>query len=113
MEQAVTSVEEPSESREYDGNRPDVVPTVEHMLFVYFIQCDGPLRPVKIGYARNPESRLSNLQSGCPYRLSLIGYAPVESAPDIEQQLHARFGEVSLRGEWYAEIPSILDLSSG
>jgi hypothetical protein len=77
---------------------------------IYFIQCNAPDGPIKIGHAYNVESRLSNLQMGCPFRLTLLARCVVTDAPAIEQHLHWLFGPHRVRGEWFTATPTLLDL---
>lgn len=58
---------------------------------IYFIQCDGPGRPIKIGYAEDPDKRLANLQAGCPYNLVLLEDVELADARELERKLHSRF----------------------
>jgi hypothetical protein len=77
---------------------------------IYFIQCNAPDGPIKIGHAYNVESRLSNLQMGCPFRLTLLARCVVTDAIAIEQHLHRLFWHQRIRGEWFAASPTLLDL---
>lgn len=72
--------------------------------WVYFIQGDGG--PVKIGSARRPYDRICSLQVGNPARLRLVGVLRA-SAID-EADLHARFGSLRVRGEWFAAAPELV-----
>lgn len=66
--------------------------------FVYFIRA-GRTPSVKIGWALDPERRLDALQTGCPHKLHLIGFAPGEHV--AEQQWHDDFRHRHSRGEWF------------
>ena len=69
---------------------------------VYFIQ-EGIFRgegPIKIGYSRNVESRLTNLQMGSSKELFLLG--TLRGGRELEGKLHSRFNEYRLRGEWFS-----------
>ncbi len=60
--------------------------------------------PVKLGISSNPESRLTALQSGNPYRIGVYWQWPVPArrmAVDIERLAHERFEGVRLAGEWF------------
>ena len=39
---------------------------------VYFIQIQPPIGPIKIGITSNIKSRLSHLQTACPYKLEIL-----------------------------------------
>jgi len=72
---------------------------------VYFIS-DGD--SIKIGFSAIPLSRLADLQSSSPRELKMLGHFPGTMAN--EQDLHIRFREFHLRGEWFKSDPHILDL---
>lgn len=73
--------------------------------FVYLI---GHSRAVKIGWsARHPSrGRLSQLQSGSPDRLALLGL--LEGTLSSERRLHERFRHYHLSGEWFYHHEDIL-----
>lgn len=54
---------------------------------------------VKFGVAFDVMSRLSNLQTGCPLEMKLIGY--VEAVPWAESAVHSYAQEEHVRGEWF------------
>lgn len=64
--------------------------------FVYFVETEGL---VKIGSAKRPRARRSNLQIGCPTKISLLGYLP--GGEELEVELHQRFDHLRVRGEWF------------
>lgn len=66
----------------------------------YLIKADG-IDLVKIGIAKNPESRLKFLQTGQPMDLHLLWSVP----GSFESQLHERFAEYRVRGEWFDLTP--------
>ena len=72
--------------------------------FVYVILCADF---VKIGIARNPESRLGNMQVGCPLGMKLIAKYPSPNAKRDERRLHDLLVKFSVRGEWF-KIPDSL-----
>jgi hypothetical protein len=66
---------------------------------VYFIQA-GIYGPIKIGHtSTSVATRRDNMQVGCPEVLYLLGTLP--GGPELEAELHARFAEHHLRGEWF------------
>jgi len=69
----------------------------------YFIQADSG--PVKIGISLCPESRLRDMQVGCPHRLRLLATVP----GDREAELHTRFASLRMNGEWFRWDWSIRD----
>lgn len=71
---------------------------------VYFIQCD---KAVKIGVSTNPKQRFGELQVGSPYELILLGV--INGTKETEQELHAKFDHLHLRGEWFKAHHELLD----
>lgn len=65
---------------------------------VYFIQAIAG-GPIKIGYARDVEKRLRDLQCGSPFVLRVI--CTEEGGQKYEAQLHRRFAKWRLHGEWF------------
>lgn len=79
------------ERREVEAVFPD---------YVYLIQgVSGG--PIKIGVAKQPEMRLSSMQSASPIRLRIL--CLFEGGYGRETQLHHRFSEWRLNGEWFDE----------
>lgn len=75
---------------------------------VYFIRA-GTDGPVKIGVAENLASRLSCLQSGNHEKLKLI--RALDGGRQIERRVHARFGHLHIRGEWFQFCSSMLTVT--
>ncbi len=74
------------------------------MGFVYFIGAkDGDT--IKIGFSVNPESRIRQVQSGNPERLSVL--FQFRGHKDTEQCLHRLFGPSRLSGEWFGNAEAI------
>jgi hypothetical protein len=76
---------------------------------VYFIESQCAERRIKIGMAATPEARLAELQTGCPYELRLLATMP--GGLRAEAELHARFADLWLIGEWYrpsAELRALI-----
>lgn len=68
---------------------------------VYFIQA-GTLPIVKIGSTNSRvDLRLNHLQVGSWEPLKLIGVIE-NSKPELEAELHKRFSDNRIRGEWFA-----------
>lgn len=71
---------------------------------VYFIQAeDGG--PIKIGWAKDPDKRLRLLQCGHPDVLVLRRV--VAGGTETETELHGRFWQHHLRGEWFHPHPEL------
>ncbi len=64
--------------------------------YVYFIRC-GDI--VKIGYAKDPLKRMSDLQSANPTELLLEG--AIEGTFATETTTHYHFSPIRVRGEWF------------
>lgn len=69
--------------------------------YVYFVQCGEDDGPIKIGSTADVDKRLSQLQVGCPFDLTLLASILVEDAEEVERELHARFRSFHIRGEWF------------
>ena len=73
---------------------------------IYFIQ-HGKDGPIKIGFTKNrPERRVLELQSGNPFKLTLLHY--VDGDTSVEDLLHHRFRNFKIRGEWFEPSPKLL-----
>lgn len=73
--------------------------------YTYFIgAADGT--EVKIGRSKQPGVRLGQLQTGRPEPLYLYGYIP-HKTPNTEKELHEKFAEYRLHGEWFIYSPDI------
>lgn len=65
---------------------------------VYFIRAvDSEF--VKIGTAQDPDKRLRELQTGCPFALVVEGRLP--GGVDAERMVHAKLDKHRFRGEWF------------
>ena len=65
--------------------------------WVYFVAVSSG--EVKIGTAVNLRSRIGGLQVGHPHPLHVV--ALTDGSGDVETQLHDRFAEHRIRGEWF------------
>ncbi len=65
------------------------------------VYCIGPAdaRVVKLGWSRDPEKRLHELQTGSPVDLRLLAIFPATER--IERSLHEVFADCRIRGEWF------------
>lgn len=63
---------------------------------------------VKIGFTMNPiKFRLAALQTGAPEKLVVFG--EIEAPPKREKEMHARFAEFRLQGEWFRREGALAD----
>jgi hypothetical protein len=74
---------------------------------VYIIRA-GETGMVKIGWADDPESRCSDLQTAHYEELRIIRV--MEGPRSLEGLLHGHFGARKHRGEWFAFCPSMLEI---
>lgn len=88
---------EPEYAVEWWLNRLEKRPMFPKPLFVYVIQDSSGA--VKIGKANNPVARLSELQCGNPYPLTLR--AVVVAYYGTEETLHYLWARYRVRGEWF------------
>lgn len=62
---------------------------------------------IKFGYTgdRDPQNRLDGMQTGCPFELKLVAWAPGERM--AEQWIHLRLkrAQAHHRGEWFTQCP--------
>lgn len=56
----------------------------------------------KIGIAASVERRATDLQTGCPFPVEIIGQWAHGEVRKIERQLHEMFGHKKIRGEWFS-----------
>jgi hypothetical protein len=91
------------------GSQPATVARLATVGYLYFVQCNGERGPVKIGYAKDVDQRLSNIRMSNPYPVAVIAHVHIEYPATIEEQLHSRFGNSNIRGEWFAWSPQLED----
>jgi hypothetical protein len=61
----------------------------------------------KIGRSDNPHFRLTQLQTGNPYKMKLL--LIVENKGYLEKELHSQLSRFKQKGEWFSEngLPSL------
>jgi len=74
--------------------------------FVYFIEAVAN-RHIKIGWAKAPERRLKEFQTGSPTEYELLGTIP--GSRTLERKLHKDFEEYHAQGEWFFGVKLIRD----
>lgn len=74
---------------------------------VYFISCDRPLFPIKIGFAIDVRVRLRALQGAMPWPLQLL--FSMQGDLDKERELHQKFARLRMEGEWFARGHELLE----
>jgi hypothetical protein len=73
---------------------------------IYFIQ-QGHFGPIKIGYSKNPQSRIGELQTAHHARLRFLG--EIEGGISDERRLHEKFAAHRIRREWFAPSQDLID----
>lgn len=73
-------------------------------MYVYFLKARGEDVLIKIGRSRDPERRVSELQTGSPFKLKLLGRVRCKNdfhAKQVEKAVHRIFHHCRRRGEWF------------
>jgi hypothetical protein len=70
---------------------------------VYLLKIINNDKPLyKIGYTTNTvEKRVKNIQTGCPYKISIIDVYLSEYSKVIEKTLHNILSHKKINGEWF------------
>lgn len=63
---------------------------------IYFVKANDR---IKIGYADNPSSRISSLQTSNPYTLEVL--LIIDGDYTLEHKLHLKFSDDRVSGEWF------------
>lgn len=95
----------PAEAREVWRHTCGQLTGADGAVWIYAVQA-GVDGPVKIGRTRNVRERLADLQSANGEELRLI--AAWRGVPKTEQELHAEYADLRLRGEWFVATPELL-----
>ena len=75
--------------------------------YVYFIG-NYHFGFVKIGYSSCPERRLKQIQTGCPFNVSILG--KMNGNAKKEKELHRKFQKNKTKGEWFVISDEIKNL---
>lgn len=75
---------------------------------VYAVQVLG-YDLVKIGYSRNPDRRIADLRNGSGMCGGLEMLMRIPGRPALEGQLHRRFAQQHLFGEWFTLCGPVAD----
>lgn len=73
-------------------------------MHVYFIGCGSKQARVKIGKTNDIQRRMTELQTGCPFPLKLLGSIKCKSerhAFEVEKSAHEVFRRERKCGEWF------------
>ncbi len=75
---------------------------------VYFISAGNF---IKIGKSTgNPKARIQTLQTGCPYKIEVLGW--INGDVYLEKELHKKFSKHKAHGEWFSNHYDITDYLS-
>lgn len=66
--------------------------------FVYLLECQGWF---KIGFADDPLRRVRDLQTGNPFKITLLHSVPCLNYEKVETYLHVLYREHRGLGEWF------------
>jgi hypothetical protein len=80
-------------------------------MYVYFIRCRGDKSRLKIGKAADPNRRLAELQTGCPYPMTLESKIKCRSEKHafyVEKLAHVYFKDYRTQGEWFKCTDAVL-----
>lgn len=66
-----------------------------------FTKKHNEIRFIKVGISQDPEKRLKQLQTGCPFPLAIIKLFKHDDARYLEQELHKDLERYNTSGEWF------------
>jgi hypothetical protein len=74
---------------------------------IYFVTCDAPDFPIKIGMAGDVTERLRDIRTSLPFEPILLASYPGTSKD--ERAIQKRFEALRIRGEWFRRENELLD----
>lgn len=81
----------------------------EQLSSVYFMQAQAT-RMIKIGYSNNVLRRRIQIQIGCGSPVAILLTMP--GGPILEEQMHERFKDHRVFGEWFSPADEIMSFIS-
>jgi hypothetical protein len=102
----ITDVERSKAAAEHEAIKRERTETKDGTGFVYVIKCN---EFYKIGIGKEPIKRLSCMQVGSPYELTLVKAIPSANPSQDEERLHDVFNPFHVRGEWFELPPYVVD----
>lgn len=90
------------------AGKPVQLPDIENYTGpggVYFIECQGGDRQIKIGYSTDPAARKRALETSCPYPVKMLAFQP--GPPELERFFHRRFVKERVNREWFLPSPEL------
>jgi hypothetical protein len=76
---------------------------------VYFITCDHPDFPIKIGFATDLIPRIAAVQTSLPYQVKILHTTPGNRL--MERDIGRQFEKHRIRGEWFSREPVLAYLA--
>jgi hypothetical protein len=74
-----------------------------------YVYCISDGTAMKLGMSiGHPQNRLKSLQTGNPRLLTLLAFKQVPDRMTAEMELHVKYKETNLLGEWFAYDEAIL-----
>lgn len=80
-----------------------------HDLPMVYVLATSDLSLIKIGLTTSAKQRFINIQSACPFQVSLWTAIRTPVPAKVEKWLHREFSEYRTRGEWFAMPDCALD----
>jgi hypothetical protein len=77
------------------------MPVRENIIYMLLAYSKHHKWLVKIGRTKNLKNRLSNLQSGCPYKIAPHKAFGTNRPSDDESEILNHLKEFNIRGEWF------------
>jgi hypothetical protein len=77
---------------------------------IYFVTCDVPDFPVKIGFATDLPARMAKMQVHLPYPVKVL--ATMRGTLQDEHLIHVGFSNIRLRGEWFRREAELLEFAT-
>ena len=74
-----------------------------------YVLATSDLSLIKIGLTTSAKQRFINIQSACPFHVSLWTAIRTPIPAMVEKWLHGEFSEYRTRGEWFAMTDCALD----
>ena len=69
--------------------------------FVYFFRFENQDSPIKIGRAKNIDSRKKQIQTSSPYDIAIIGYIETDDYYELETKIHRDYDSKRINREWF------------
>lgn len=82
------------------------------MIGYVYIVGNRTARMYKVGIAKDVNARLRQIQTGSPFKLSIISAAECENPRDIEKRAHALLKDFRVQGEWFHCSQEFLSIAS-